>query len=56
MTPESNPCDEHRCEKSAEDSARPETALSERMTDHRSERAANTTKRASNKEESSPIH
>jgi hypothetical protein len=50
MPPESNPCDEHRGEESTEDSANPKTAFAERMTDDRSECAANATERASNKE------
>jgi hypothetical protein len=49
MSPECNPCDENRGEKSTKDTARPETAFAEPMTDHRSERAANTAKHASNK-------
>jgi hypothetical protein len=48
--PESDPRDEHRGEESAEDSARPETAFAEGVTDHRSQRAAKTTERAGNNE------
>jgi hypothetical protein len=50
MPPESNPCGEHRSEESTEDPSCPETTFAERVTDNRSERAAYTTERASNKE------
>jgi hypothetical protein len=50
MPPDRNSCDEHRCDESAENSARPETAFAERMTYRRSECAADATERAGNKE------
>ena len=48
-SPQSNPGNEHRGDKSTEDSTRPETALTERMTDHRSDCAASPTESAGNK-------
>jgi hypothetical protein len=50
MPPESNPRDEHRGKESAEYSARPETAFAERVTNNRSECAAEPAESASNKE------
>jgi hypothetical protein len=50
MPPESNPCDEHRGDESAEDSARIETGFAERMAGYRSEYAANAAECAGNKE------
>jgi hypothetical protein len=50
MPPDRNSCDEQRGDESAENSTGPETAFAERMTDHRSECGANTTKRAGKKE------
>jgi hypothetical protein len=50
MPPESNPCDEHRGEKPAEDSTRPQTSFAERITDDRADCAAKPTECTSNKE------
>src|SRR5437867_4136552 len=55
-SPQSNPRNEHRGDKSTEDSTRPETPFTEPMTEHRSECAANPTESAGNKKESSALH
>jgi hypothetical protein len=50
MPPETNLCGEQRGEEPTYDSAHPQTAFAERITDHRSECASKTTERASNEE------